>query len=662
MLRLPEEIILLFLDRNAGGLLHIPKARLDLVLGGATLAELAMEDRIDTDLSVLTLLHDTPLNDSLLDPALADIASNYDPGRLQSPSYWLRRVAERGEEIRSEAVRRLVKASILEPPDQGHLFLASGVMRSSLYPSSEGRVEEVRLRIMRELFADEIPDPRDIVIISLTDACGQFARLLSREELEQVRPRIDLLAKTDLIGREVAQAIRDEPRELEEPKRGSSARLPPRVKGLPILGSALELKKSVVGFLTKAYLAHGPVFEFSALNRHYTALVGPEANEFAAYNGRVCFSTHWAWKDYTEEHGASRDIISMDGAEHTRMRRALAWGYSKGLYEREIETALVTTRSVIEELGTGKPVEAHRMLQRMVVEQTGKIITGFDARDYVDDLIEYLDIMLTTRVARQTPKFLRARRLREVSLRMDELFREVFESRRAEQRAADRRDLIDDILDLHRQDPEFLPESNFKVVFLAPFLAGIDTAAGTAVFMLYELLRDPDLLHRMRAEVDPLFARGVPAAKDLRRLDLTHRIAMETLRRYPLGSTMLRTVANSFDFAGCRIEVGTRVLIGQGVTHFLPEFFPDPHRFDVERYTPARAEHKQQFKYAPFGLGEHRCLGSGFAESFIALTLAAIVRYTDPVIADPNFKMKTVDLPTLRPAGKFLIRMPPRRL
>ena len=660
-LRFAEELLLLFLDEDAGDLTHIPESRLHFVLGGATLMDLAMENRVDTDLDALTLVDDTPLRDSLLDPVLADIAGDYDPKCRQSPAYWVRRAAKRGGEIRAEAVRRLVKAGILESPDYGYLFLASGVMRSRMYPSSESKVTEVRLRIMRVLFAEEVPDPKDIVIIALIHACGEFEQLLSREELEQVRPRIELLVKMDLIGREVARSIREESRNLEKPVPGPRAREIPAVRGLPVLGSALDLRKDLIAFLTKGYLQHGPVFKFKALNRHFTALTGPDANEFAARHGKVCFSTHWSWREFTEEQGARRDVISMDGAEHVRLRRALAWGFSGGLYQRETETALSITRSVLEEFESGKPVSAHRLLQRMVVEQIGTITTGFKARDYVDDLIEYLDIMLATRVAHQSPRFLHARRLRKLSARMDDLFREVFERRRSERRTAESRDLIDDILDLHRRDPQFLPESDFRMLFIAPFLAGIDTAAGTAVFMLYELLRNPDLLQRVRAEVDPVFDKGAPLGSDLRGFDVTHRIALETLRLYPLGSAMMRTAVNSFDFAGYRIDVGTQVLVGNTVTHFLPEFFPNPHKFDIERYAPERAEHRQQFKYAPFGLGEHRCLGRGFAESLIMLTIATIVRYADPVLANPDYKLKTISIPTLRPDSGFLVRLPPRR-
>ena len=663
MLRLPEEILLLFLNDESGGLKHIPVERLNLVLSGATLMELALEHRVDTDPTSLSLLDDTPLNDSLLDPALADIAESHDPERPRDTTYWIQRIAERGEEIRTEAVRRLVEARIVESNDDGFIFLASGVLRSRIYPSTDGKViEEVRLRIMRVLFSHELPAPKDTVIIALVDACGQFEQLLSREELEQVQPRIELVSRMDLIGRDVARAIRSVPAAEESLVTGPRAPEIPTVKGTPIVGCALQMRKDVTGFLTKGYLTHGPVFKFKSLNREYVALAGPEANDFVARHGKVCLSAHWAWKDYVDELGAKRDVIGMDGAEHIRLRRALSWGYSRGLYEREIGTAISIVRGVLKAAGSDQPVAAHRMFQRMVVEQIGTIAAGFNAGRHVDDLVEFFDIMLLTRVARMTPKFLHARKLGKLSARINGLFSDVLERRGKRVHAGKRGDLIDDILTLHRQDPQFLPESDFRVLFIAPFVAGIDTAAGTAAFMLYSLLRNPRLIERMRAEIDPIFESGDLTAKAFRRLDVTNRVAMETLRRFPLGGVMIRTAVNSFEFAGHTVPVGTRVLVGQTVTHFLPEFFPDPYKFDIDRYLPGRNEHKQRNKYAPFGLGPHRCLGGGFAEAMIALTMATIVRDTHPEFANPNYKLKTMTSPTLRPDKKFLIRFPPRSI
>ena len=202
MLRFAEEIILILLDDEDGKFVRIPRWSLNYALAGGVLMDLAMENRIDTDLENLMLINSTPVGDSLLDPVLPQIAAS----EQKDTRYWLEQVAERGPEIREEALSRLVTNGILERQDDRFMWM----FRSRRYPTVDGEAErEVKLRIMGVLFSDEIPDPRDVMIICLVDACGIFRELLSRRELTQVAPRIETVRKLELIGQAMAQAIRD---------------------------------------------------------------------------------------------------------------------------------------------------------------------------------------------------------------------------------------------------------------------------------------------------------------------------------------------------------------------------------------------------------------------------------------------------------------------
>ena len=202
MLRFAEEIILLLLDDNDGGFAHVPNWSLKYALAGGVLMDLALENRIDTDLEKLVLVDATPVGDTLLDPTLADIEA----GEERNARFWVEHTGERASEIREEALSRLVSLGILEYRDDRFLW----VFRSRRYPAIDGKAErEVKLRIMGVLFSDEIPHPRDVVIICLADACGIFRGLLSRRELDRVSARIEQVRRLDLIGQAMSQAIHD---------------------------------------------------------------------------------------------------------------------------------------------------------------------------------------------------------------------------------------------------------------------------------------------------------------------------------------------------------------------------------------------------------------------------------------------------------------------
>ena len=202
MLRFVEEITLLLLHDDDGRFARVPSWSLSYALAGGVLMDLAMENRIDTDLEHLILVDATPTGDSLLDPTLAEIAA----GEKHDARYWVEQTAERSDVIQEEALTRLIALGILERQEDRFLW----VFRSRRYPMIDGQAErEVKLRIMGVLFSDDIPDPRDVVIICLADACGIFKELLSKRELEQAAPRIEQVRKLDLIGQAMTQAIHD---------------------------------------------------------------------------------------------------------------------------------------------------------------------------------------------------------------------------------------------------------------------------------------------------------------------------------------------------------------------------------------------------------------------------------------------------------------------
>ena len=648
MLRFAEELLLLLVEEQSGDLMPLPAQTMDLALAGAVLMELQQEERIDTDLETLFLADPTPLGDDLLDPTLAAIAQ---ADEKHDARFWVERVAERGDEIRQIALARLVNRGILEFDEGGLLALLPLVGRSRRYPLIDGVArEEVRLRIMRVLFSDDIPDPGDTVLICLADACGLFPRLLSAAELEKARARIAEVGRLDLLGQAVVRAIE---RIGQRSSQRQVAKEIPQVRGLPVVGSALGLSKGPRAFFTEQYLNLGPVFRMKVLKRSYTVLAGAEANVFVQREGRLYFRSHDYFVEFCKELDAARFLPGMDGSEHVRLRQAKKTGYSRAILENNIEETVGITRRYIAEWKLNKPQTGLRTIQRVMTDQVGTLMTGLSPRAYFDDFAVFLKTLM---MARSTGWFIRTPRYRRARRRMDELYERIMAAHEEphQQRPPN---LIDETLELHRADPVFMPEADLKINVLGPLIAGFDTVTGTSTFMLYVLLTHPDLLERMRAEADELFASGMPTADGLRRMDVTHRIALETLRMYPVAPAVPRTVTNEFEFGGYTIPAGDRVFVATTVPHYLPEYYPDPERFDIDRYLPDRAEHRQSGAFAPFSLGTHRCLGSNFAETQIALTLATILHDCDLQIDPPDYTLKITAFPAPSPDKNFKFKV-----
>ena len=185
---------MLVLDADNGDIRHsFPRSSRAVAFAGAALMDLALERRISTDLwrpEILVVSDPTPLGSDLLDPILEEIALAGEATR--ETAFWITELARRSDEIREQALARLIGRGILEADTGGEVYLSTDISRARRYNTGDDKsTEEVQLRIMRALFSDDIPNPRDIVIISLASASGVFESILSPYELEQVRERID---------------------------------------------------------------------------------------------------------------------------------------------------------------------------------------------------------------------------------------------------------------------------------------------------------------------------------------------------------------------------------------------------------------------------------------------------------------------------------------
>lgn len=201
MLTFAEEIMLLVLDDETGKLLRIDPNALNFAMAGAVLMDLALRDRIDTDLTRLIVTTPSPTGEPLLDHHLAAIVSSPE---VDSAQAWVARLAQTGAEIQQEAIERLVGRGIVRQVEAKILW----VFGTRRYPVVDDREEkEVKRRIMDVLLSDDIPTPRDVTLICLADTCNLFPSILSSREAKRLAPRISQVRKLDLIGQAVSRAL-----------------------------------------------------------------------------------------------------------------------------------------------------------------------------------------------------------------------------------------------------------------------------------------------------------------------------------------------------------------------------------------------------------------------------------------------------------------------
>jgi len=202
-LSMPEELLLLMLDDRTGRLHHHAAPAGDYAIAGALLAELALARRIDTDPQRLWVTDSSPVGDDLLDGVLAKIDAEHE---CQCSQYWIQELSRSSGSYRDVLFGALVRKGVLRQVDGRFLW----VFAERRYPSISGNEErEVKARLLAVLFNDDIPEPRDALLIGLCRATQLFSLFLSEHQVERIQTRIDRVADLEELNRSLSEAIRE---------------------------------------------------------------------------------------------------------------------------------------------------------------------------------------------------------------------------------------------------------------------------------------------------------------------------------------------------------------------------------------------------------------------------------------------------------------------
>ncbi len=196
-LTLADEIVVLMLDDEVGEIRPDCMPIAPVAIAGGLLMELALQGRIDTDLKALFIVNPEATGDELLDEILQEIAAEPE----QHPSaWWIEELSNRNEDFVEIMLARLVAAGILMEEE----FKILWVFSRRAYPQVTGREErEAKARLMSVLFHDEVPDPRDTLLLGLANSSGALAAILTEVELEKAAGRIAEVVELEEISRSV---------------------------------------------------------------------------------------------------------------------------------------------------------------------------------------------------------------------------------------------------------------------------------------------------------------------------------------------------------------------------------------------------------------------------------------------------------------------------
>lgn len=435
----------------------------------------------------------------------------------------------------------------------------------------------------------------------------------------------------------------------------------PRVKGIPFVGSTVEMAKDPAAFFVRAYRDYGPVYQVNVFGRKQYVIAGVEAAKLmSTKKGRDGLRSKEFWQDFVDHFGASKTLTQIDGEDHRRMRAIMRKGFSReaaaGQYHMLTDIA---DKSIVRDWKDGENVPVVEAFQYMIVQMIGEMMSGDAPLEYVKDIRTNILFLLNTLVARVRPKvFLKSPKFKRASKRVDELGDKLIAQFKAYADSGELPDnLLGDVYQAHIDDPEFVQARDLSVLLTGPYVAGLDTVANTVAAATYGILKTPGVLEKVQAEADALYAKETVTEMDIRGLDYIQGCLKEAMRLWPIAVAQMRTTNHDIEFEGYTIPKDELIFIGTSVPHFMEEYFPEPQKFDPERFNDERREHMKPGVYAPFGRGPHSCLGQNLAEVLMGVIMARLFHRLDLTLDPPNYVLKTKSAPTPGPAMSFAVKV-----
>jgi cytochrome P450 len=387
--------------------------------------------------------------------------------------------------------------------------------------------------------------------------------------------------------------------------------------------------------LLEGYERFGPVFTVRVLHGNVVFMLGPEANHYMT----VSHAANFSWRD-----GHLGDMIpllgdgllTIDGEFHRRSRKIMLPAFHREQIAKSQETMDDEVNRALADWSAGDEVDIYGWTRVLALRIAMRALFGLDPDDRAahdfEDALEFWSRDYTLQVLRGpgTPW----RRLQQARRRLDVLiFAEIDRRRTTGERGED---ILSLLLDATGEDREGLSNRHIRDEVMTLLFAGHDTTTSTVAFLFYELARNREAGARVLEDL----AAGSHAELEM---------AMdETLRLYPPAWIGPRRALDAFEFAGVPVPGGVPVNYCSWASHRLPDVWPEPERFDPQRFTPANRELIPKGAYVPFGGGSRTCIGMRFGQQEIRTIATAILERFELELV-PDYELEIRQMPTIGP-------------
>jgi cytochrome P450 len=356
-------------------------------------------------------------------------------------------------------------------------------------------------------------------------------------------------------------------------------------------------------------------------------------------------------------------LVTSHGALWQRQRRLMQPVFQRSNVVTLLPQMIAAGNNMLSrwrEMGEGAQVNLSNEMMRLTLEVITQTMFSTSVLEKIEKIAPALDTLL--RYAAKTitsplilpsyiptpanQKFKRALQI------IDDVIYGIIDRRRTT--SSRHNDLLDMLLRARDESSgERMTDRQIRDEVITIFSAGHETTSNLLSWTLYLLARHPDVLARLRGELEGLLQGKIPNAEDLQQLTYARAVLNESMRLRPPAGFLLRMVNKDTEVDGYFLKAGRRAIFSIFNLHHHSDFWLEPEQFDPGRFLSAQTH---RYSFIPFGTGERICIGSHFALLESQLLLSMIVQHCDLQLLDTH-EVEIEMAVSLRPKGGIPARI-----
>lgn len=414
--------------------------------------------------------------------------------------------------------------------------------------------------------------------------------------------------------------------------------------------------RNLITYLQRMFDKHGDTYQINFGFVQITASANPDFIKEVLQTQHKHFGKSKGYEAL--KMGLGNGLVTSEGDYWRKQRRLSQPAFYKSNLENLYKEMMRTTAEYVEALDKkrGQTIDIAKEMMTVTATIVLRALFSVEQSDALDKIYVGMErmqdyVMAHVRTPIRAKWFYingRHRQFKKEIAVFDDLIYGIINERRNS--GESKPDLLQMLMDVEDADTgERMTDLQLRDELITLFSAGHETSANALAWTWYLLAQNPEIVQKLRAEVNTVLADGrMPTFEDLRKLSYTKQVIDEGMRLYPPAWVVGRRAEKEIIINDYKIPKGRNVLLEIYLMHRSPDLWENPLTFDPDRFSPEAVKNRNSNQYLPFGAGPRMCIGNHFAVMEMQLLMAAMVQRFDFEIVE-NHPVELDPLVTLRP-------------